>query len=85
MGTPRPNPKRRPVPPPAAPPNSDGSSTRSIRASDVVVNQEWKNEGGSDEVRVLVTHTPSGSTLAWKGTQVVLLKLFLIFPHATPV
>ena len=42
--------------------------SRELRAADVTVTSEWRQNGCDDEWEIHVSHAPTGSRLVWKGT-----------------
>ena len=42
--------------------------SRELRAADVTVKSEWRQNGCDDEWEIHVSHAPTGTKLVWKGT-----------------
>ena len=42
--------------------------SQTLRAADVAVKSEWRQNGCDDEWEIHVSHAPTGSRLVWKGT-----------------
>jgi len=57
-------PKQKPLP---ALPVDVGATAAALRKEDVHVRSEHKSVDGTDEVRVHISHAPTGSSLIWEG------------------
>ena len=53
-----------------------------LRAADVAVKSEWRQNGCDDEWEIHVSHAPTGSRLVWKGTSTAEHQDVKILRHA---
>ena len=56
--------------------------SRELRARDVAVKSEWRQNGCDDEWEIHVSHAPTGSRLVWKGTSTAEHQDVKILRHA---